>query len=81
MNEVRMTRSGRKHGITATRVAEVLQNAGEPTVIGDKLEYIGKDARGTELEIVLIEDPANKAHFAVIHAMPTEWKSKKGQQQ
>jgi hypothetical protein len=74
MQEIRMARSGRKHGVTGTRVLEALQNAGEPTIVGDKLIYVGSDARGTELEIVMIEDPAQKARFCVIHAMPTEWR-------
>lgn len=51
-----------------------MQDAGEPTIDGDALVYVGIDARGVELEIVAVPDDRNPEGLAVIHAMPTDFR-------
>ena len=46
-------------------------NAGEPTLVGDQLLYLGPDDRGIELEIIAVPDDSGRADLTVIHAMPT----------
>jgi hypothetical protein len=74
VREIRVGRSGRKHGIGLARILQALRSAGEPEILGDKLFYVGRDDAGTELEIIVIADPATRSRFLVIHAMPTSWK-------
>ncbi|MDP9093942.1 MAG: hypothetical protein M3N95_13660 [Actinomycetota bacterium] len=54
-------------------------NAGEPTVIGDQLHYIGTDSRGLELEIIAVPDDHHPAGLSVIHAMPTSYRREDGE--
>ena len=50
-----------------------MRDAGEPTVVGDALQYVGRDESGLELEIVAVPDDRGDG-LAVIHAMPAEWR-------
>ena len=51
-------------------------DAGDPTREGDALTYIGRDARGVEIEVVAVPDDRYPEGLAVIHAMPTEWRKR-----
>ena len=51
---IRVARSGRRHKVGNRRILEAMANAGEPTVIGDQLHYVGTDSRGVELEVVAV---------------------------
>lgn len=53
--------------------------AGEPTVIGDQLHYVGSDSRGVEIEIIAVPDDREPGGLAVIHAMPTSFRDKEGE--
>jgi hypothetical protein len=72
--EIRVVRSGRRHKIGNRRILEAMVDAGEPTPAGDQLHYLGTDARGIELEIIAVHDDRNPGGLAVIHAMPTEFR-------
>jgi hypothetical protein len=76
MREVRITRSGRKHGLGKAHVIEAMIDAGEPEVEedGDALLFVGKDSRGVEIEVVAVPDDRNEDGLAVIHAMPTKYR-------
>ncbi len=80
MQQVRITRSARKHRVSVDSILAALENAGEPTktVPGrhpDEVVYtfIGVDSRHEEIEIVAIDQPDM---LLVIHAMPTKWRKK-----
>ena len=68
---MRVARSGRKHRIENAHILAGLVNAGEPTLVGDQLLYVGLDDRGRELEIIAVSDDSGRADLTVIHAMPT----------
>lgn len=70
----RITRSARKHRIGNAHIMEALRNAGEPTLEGDALRFIGKDDRGVELEIIAVPDDRREGELAIVHVMPTEWR-------
>ncbi|MBA3781077.1 MAG: hypothetical protein H0X12_04380 [Nocardioides sp.] len=53
---------------------EAMVDAGEPTVDGDALLYVGHDSRGVEIEVVAVPDSRNREGLAVIHAMPTQYR-------
>ena len=73
---LRVTRSARKHGIGNARILAAMADAGDPVRDGDALVYIGRDDRGVELEIVAVPDNRRPGNLAVIHAMPTDWRTK-----
>ena len=54
-------------------------DAGEPTVIGDQLHYVGSDSRGVEIEVIAVPDDRTPGGLAVIHAMPTSFRDKEGE--
>lgn len=66
-----MARSGRKHRVGNAHILAAMVNAGEPTLVGDQLLYLGPDDRGIELEIIAVPDDSGRADLTVIHAMPT----------
>jgi hypothetical protein len=72
--EARITRSARRHSVSAGRIREALSGARLVRVEGDAALYVGTDARGLELEMVLVPDARRPGAFAVIHAMPTAWR-------
>lgn len=54
-----------------------MKDAGMPTPAGDdRLLYVGRDNRGIELEIVAVLDDRPGGDLAVIHAMPTYYRTK-----
>jgi hypothetical protein len=71
---VRITRSARKHRVGAERILAAMIDAGEPTVQGDTLRYVGRDQHGVEIEIVAVPDDRRPDTLAVIHAMPTKYR-------
>ena len=71
---MRVTRSGRKHRIGNVHILAAMIDAGEPTVEGDALVYIGRDDRGVELHIIAVPDDRRPGGLAVIHCMPNEWR-------
>ena len=73
---IRVVRSGRRHKVGNRRILEAMANAGEPTVIGDQLHYLGTDSRGVEVEVVAVPDDRNPGGLAVIHAMPVNFRRK-----
>ncbi len=76
---MRVVRSGRRHKVGNARIVEAMVSAGEPTVVGDQLHYLGIDGRGVELEIVAVPDDRNPGGLAVIHAMPTGFRRREGE--
>lgn len=76
--KVRVVRSGRRHKVGNQRIIEAMANAGEPTVIGDQLHYVGVDSRGLKLEVIAVSDDRNPGDLAVIHAMPTGYRGEEG---
>jgi hypothetical protein len=70
---IRVARSGRKHRVGNAHILAALQTAGEPTVVGDQLHYLGTDDRGVELEILAVPDD-KRTGLTVIHAMPTNYR-------
>jgi hypothetical protein len=78
---VRITRSARRHRVGAARIREAMSAAGVPELLeGGKLLYLGADSRGVEIEVVAVPDNKHAGGLAVIHAMPTHYRQKKGQQ-
>jgi hypothetical protein len=71
---IRVVRSGRRHKVGNRRIIEAMANAGKPTVIGDRLHYVGADSRGVELEVIAVADDRSPGGLAVIHAMPTGYR-------
>lgn len=74
MESLRITRSARKHRIGKVFILEALVNAGEPTIEGDSLIYVGADSRGVEIEVVVVPDDRRAGGLAIIHAMPTQYR-------
>jgi hypothetical protein len=54
--KARITHSARKHRCNNRFILEAMAEAGEPTVDGDALLYVGVDSRGVEIEIVAVPD-------------------------
>jgi hypothetical protein len=73
MDNVRITRSARKHRIGNAHILAAMIDAGVPTIDGDALVYIGIDDRGVERHIIAVPDDRGEG-LAVIHAMPNEWR-------
>ena len=71
--KIRITRSARRHGIGNAHTLAAMRNAGRPTVIGDRLVYVGEDDRGVELVVITVPDDKRPGEAAVIHAIPSEW--------
>lgn len=82
--KVRIARSGRRHLIGNAHILAALESAGRPravrTPLGMQLHFIGPDDRGIELHIIAIPDDRNPDGMTVIHAMPTSYTQKGGQQ-
>ena len=74
MENVRVARSGRKHRIGVAHILEAMIDAGEPTIDGDALVFIGRDGRGVELHIIAVPDDRREDGLTVIHCMPNEWR-------
>lgn len=72
---IRITRPARKHRIGTARIREAMLAAGDPESDGDAKVYVGTDSRGVELEIVAVPDDRHPGGLAVIHAMPTQYRS------
>jgi len=76
MQNIRFTRSARKHRIGKAHALHAMASA-VPTLIpgtgglDDTLLYIGTDDRGLELEIVAVVKPDC---LLVIHVMPTNFR-------
>lgn len=49
-------RSGSRHKLGNHRIIEVMADAGEPSVVGDQLHYVGTDSRGVEPEVIAVPD-------------------------
>lgn len=77
--DIRVVRSGRRHKVGNRRILEAMADAGEPTVLGDQLHFVGTDMRGIELEVVAVPDDHNPGGLAVIHAMPTGFRGEQGE--
>lgn len=74
---IRIIRDGCKHRVGAAHIREAIASAGEPILTDDdKLIYIGIDSRGVELEIAAVPDDTSPGGLAVIHAMPTYYRTK-----
>lgn len=73
---IRITRSARKHKIGNAHIIAAMINAGDPTVDGDQMHYIGTGDRGLELHIVAVPDDRDEDAIAVIHAAPNEWRNR-----
>jgi hypothetical protein len=71
--KIRITRSARRHRIGNAHILAAMRNAGRPTVIGDRLVYVGEDDRGVELVVITVPDDKRPGGVAVIHAIPSEW--------
>ena len=73
---VRFAKSARKHRIGKSHVLHVLEHH-QPTILltlnsdETKLLWIGKDARGLELEVVAVE---LTEYLLVIHVMPRSFR-------
>lgn len=75
---IRVVPSGRRHKVGNRRIIEAMADAGEPTVIGDQLHYVGTDAHGVVIEIVAVPDTRKPGGLAVIHAMPASFRGEGG---
>lgn len=76
MQQVRITRPARKHGIGNARILAAMENADAAEMDGDAIVFVGTDDRGVELEIVAVPDDRYPGGLAVIHAMPTSYRRK-----
>ena len=72
--KVRISRSARKHKISAGRIRQALANATLVREEADAAVYIGTDDDGLEIELVIVADDRSDDGFTVIHAMPTIWR-------
>jgi len=71
----RIARSARKHRIVNARILEALRSARSTTPVGsDGYLLIGVDARGVELELIVVPDDRDDDGWVVFHAMPTAWR-------
>ncbi len=72
---VRISRSARKHRLSAGRIRQALSSA---TLVREEVDaavYIGTDSTGVEIEMVVVADDRSDG-FTVIHAMPTVWRQR-----
>jgi hypothetical protein len=53
-----------------------LANAELERIEGDAQVFIGVDASGLEIEIVVVPDNRRPGELAVIHAMPRRWRTR-----
>ena len=74
--KIRISRSARKHKLSAGRIRQALVNATLIREEADAAVYIGTDDDGVELEIVIVADDRRDDGFTVIHAMPTAWRQR-----
>lgn len=74
--DVRIARSARKHRLSAGRLREALRDAELVRHDGDAALYVGVDARGLAIELVVVPDDRRAGGFTVIHAMPQEWRKR-----
>lgn len=51
-------------------------NAVQVRMEDDAAVYVGSDAEGVEIEMVVIPDDHYPGGFTVIHAMPWEWRKR-----
>jgi hypothetical protein len=73
--EARITSTARKHKLSSGRIREALSSAAFVRMDGDMAMYVGTDARGLVIELGVVKDDRG-AGFAVVHAMPREWRMK-----
>jgi len=71
---IRVSRSARKHKVSAGRIRQALANATLVREEPDAAVYVGTDDDGVEIEMVLVADDRNEGGLTVIHAMPTVWR-------
>ena len=71
---VRISRSARRHKLSAGRIRQALVNATLVREEGDAAVYVGTDDEGLEIELVIVADDRSDDGFTVIHAMPTVWR-------
>ena len=72
--KVRISRSARKHKLSAGRIRQALANATLIREEADAAVYVGTDDEGVEIELVIVTDDRSDDGFTVIHAMPTVWR-------
>jgi len=72
--KVRISRSARKHKLSAGRIRQALANATLVREEADAAVYVGTDDDGLEIEFVIVADDRSDDGFTVIHAMPTIWR-------
>ena len=72
--KVRISRSARKHKLSAGRIRQALVNATLVREEADAAVYVGTDDEGVEIELVIVADDRNEGGLTVIHAMPTAWR-------
>jgi len=72
--KVRISRSARKHKLSAGRIRQALANATLVREEADAAVYVGTDDEGVEIELVIVADDRSDDGFTVIHAMPTIWR-------
>jgi len=72
--KVRISRSARKHKLSAGRIRQALVNATLVREEADAAVYVGTDDEGLEIELVIVADDRSDDGFTVIHAMPTVWR-------
>jgi len=72
--KVRISRSARKHKLSAGRIRQALVNATLVRKEADAAVYVGTDDEGLEIELVIVADDRSDDRFTVIHAMPTVWR-------
>ena len=70
----RISRSARKHKLSAGRIRQALANATLVREEADAAVYVGIDDDGLEIELVIVADDRSDDGFTVIHAMPTVWR-------
>lgn len=71
-----MTRSARKHKLANWRIREALASAVFSHMDGDMALYNGTDSSGLEIELGVVRDDRGSG-FAVVHAMPRNWRRKR----
>ena len=78
----RIARSARKHRIGNAHILEALTRAHSTTPVGTDGYLLigvaarGVDARGVELELIVVPDDRDEDGWVVIHAMPTAWRKR-----
>ena len=74
--KVRVSRSARKHKLSAGRIRQALVNATRIREEADAAVYVGTDDEGVEIELVIVADDRSDDGFTVIQAMPTAWRQR-----